>query len=282
MSEGWISGVAGAPTRRGLLGSGVGVGALALLVLAGHPAEATSMTETDEPPLVHPRKDWNAGSPKCKAEVLRHGPDHIVVHHTATPNSPDVSLAHAYQLSRQIQRFHMKNRGWNDIGEQLTISRGGYVMEGRNGSLKAIMAGRNVIGAQTRGHNQHTLGIENEGNYTRSQVPDRLWSALTDVCEWLCRRYELDPFRAIVGHRDFNPTDCPGDVLYARLPELRRHVARRLSRHDSPTIVKEPPLPGAESTPAAHPPLVSDPSDTIPPGPSGAGSPAPTQDSGVE
>jgi hypothetical protein len=33
---------------------------------------------------------------------------------------------------------------------------------------------------------------------------------------------------AIVGHRDYVSTQCPGDVLYARLPELRDRVAALL------------------------------------------------------
>jgi hypothetical protein len=176
--------------------------------------------------------------------VLPHGPDHIVVHHTATPNSADLSVAHAYELSRNIQRFHMNGRGWSDIGEQLTISRGGHVMEGRNRSLRAILAGRHAVGAQTLHHNSHTLGIENEGDYMRTPVPAPLWSSLVSVCAWLCGRYGLNPYAAIVGHRDFNATDCPGDVLYARLPELRRAAARVLKGAGpapSPTPSPKPP-----------------------------------------
>jgi len=37
--------------------------------------------------------------------------------------------------------------------------------------------------------------------------------------------YGLDPHAAIVGHRDYNATQCPGNVFYARLPELRDRVA---------------------------------------------------------
>ena len=29
-------------------------------------------------------------------------------------------------------------------------------------------------------------------------------------------------------HRDFNDTECPGDVLYAMLPQLRKDVAARM------------------------------------------------------
>jgi hypothetical protein len=156
------------------------------------------------------------------------------VHHTATPNSKDYSVAHAYELSRQIQHFHMHTRRWDDTGQQLTISRGGHVMEGRNGSLAAIRAGRHVVGAQALHHNSHTVGIENEGTYSRAAVPGRLWSSLVETCAWLCTEYRLDPFRAIVGHRDLVATDCPGDVLYARLPGLRGDVAKHLALDMTP------------------------------------------------
>ncbi|MFC5744985.1 peptidoglycan recognition family protein [Actinomadura rugatobispora] len=183
----------------------------------------------DTPPLrVHTRAQWKAVPPRRRAQVLSRAPDRIVVHHTATPNSKDYSVAHAYQLSRQIQGFHMNTRRWDDAGQQLTISRGGHVMEGRNGSLAAIRAGRHLVGAQALHHNSHTIGIENEGTYSQAAVPARLWSSLVETCAWLCTEYRLDPFRAIVGHRDLVATDCPGDVFYARLPELRGDVARLL------------------------------------------------------
>jgi hypothetical protein len=104
----------------------------------------------------------------------------------------------------------------------------------------------------------------------RSPVPDRLWCSLRDVCVWLCRTYDLDPFKAIVGHRDFNRTDCPGDVLYARLPELRRVVAARLSGHDPSVLAQDPLMPGVAdptANPMAFPPLPSEPDGTSPSSP---------------
>ncbi|MFV2171963.1 peptidoglycan recognition family protein [Actinomadura sp. LOL_016] len=179
-------------------------------------------------PRVYTREDWNARAPKRPAEVLNRAPDHIIVHHTATANSKDTSLAHAFALSRTIQRWHMNDNGWDDAGQQLTISRGGIVMEGRNRSLGSIRAGSLAVGAQVLHHNDHTIGIENEGTYSKSGVPRDLWTSLVEVCAWLCEQYRLEPARAIVGHRDFNSTACPGDRLYKRLPELRREVAVRL------------------------------------------------------
>lgn len=192
-------------------------------------------------PRIHDRAAWLARPPKHPVTVFDRGPDHIVIHHTVTPNSSLRSLAHAYALSRAIQDFHMDHNGWNDIGEQLTVSRGGHIMEGRAASLRAIRHRDHVLGAHTANHNSHTIGIENEGTYLSAEVPDMLFDRLVRLCGWLCSAYDLDPHHAIVGHRDYNATLCPGDSLYRRLPELRNRVARAmgLATREEP----EPPVP---------------------------------------
>jgi hypothetical protein len=219
--------VAEGMVRRSLLRAVIGIAAADVLMVGGAvSANAEGM------PKVYTRKDWGAVPPKHPPKVLERAPDHIIVHHTASPNVGEASKAHAFALSKQIQHFHMESRGWDDIGEQLTIGRGGHVMEGRSGSLDAIERNGLVVGAQSLHHNKHTLGIENEGTYMKDDVPERLWSSLVEVCVWLCSAHGLDPKTAIVGHRDYNSTDCPGDVLYRRLPELRKKVARALDKRN--------------------------------------------------
>ncbi|WP_432922181.1 peptidoglycan recognition protein family protein [Microbispora sp. CA-135349] len=191
-------------------------------------------------PRVYTRSDWKADPPRSKAEVLDRAPDRLVVHHTATANTGPTDLEAAFRLSRTIQRYHMKHNGWEDIGEQFTVSRGGYVMEGRNRSLPAVEAGKHVMGAQAADHNNHTLGIETEGTYTAGLPPARQLSALTALLAWLCDVYDLDPHEAVIGHRDLNRTACPGDRLYAYLPQLRDDVARRLGER-VPARAEAPP-----------------------------------------
>ncbi|MEV5828799.1 peptidoglycan recognition family protein [Spirillospora sp. NPDC052242] len=205
-------------TRRRLLG---GTAAAMGGALLGPLPSASARTA----PRLHTRTEWHARAPKAAATVLDRAPDRIVVHHTASPNAADRSLEHAFALSRSIQDFHMDTNGWDDTGQQLTISRGGHLMEGRNRSLEAIKARKHVMGAHTLGHNEHTIGIENEGTYMDAEPTDALWCRLVETCAWLCDVYDLDPHTAIVGHRDYNDTACPGDVLYALLPKLRAQVA---------------------------------------------------------
>ncbi|WP_017614212.1 peptidoglycan recognition protein family protein [Nocardiopsis salina] len=180
-------------------------------------------------PKVFTRADWGARAPGETIDVRSGGPTHIVVHHTATGNVSDTSTSHAAALSRSIQKFHMDTNGWADTGQQFTISRGGHIMEGREGSLSAVDEGTHVIGAHTADHNDHTIGIENEGTYTSATPPGDLLDALADTCAWLCAAYGLDPEEAIVGHRDYNSTNCPGDELYALLPQLRSDTVGKMA-----------------------------------------------------
>nr|WP_246624404.1 peptidoglycan recognition family protein [Streptomonospora nanhaiensis] len=159
-------------------------------------------------PWVYTRQHWLARPPVQPAQILDHAPTYIVVHHTASDNVTDYTRAHAFDLSRTIQDLHMDTNGWDDTGQQLTISRGGHIMEGRNESLNAIGHGMHVMGAHTASYNDVAVGIENEGTYITEEPTAALWASLVETCAWLCAVYGL-PVSAIMGHRDFNATICP-------------------------------------------------------------------------
>ena len=154
-------------------------------------------------------------------------PNKIIIHHTAMPNSTDYCQAHAYANSRDIQNLHMDQNGWLDSGQHFTNSRGGWLTEGRHGSLYALLHGQTMVqGAHCVGQNDQAIGIENEGTYLDVQPPAALWNRLIDFCAFTCQQY------AIPASRDLRPpglqrTQCPG-LLHDRLPELRSAVAGRL------------------------------------------------------
>jgi hypothetical protein len=212
--------------RQVLARTAAAAGGLALAGTAsGLVGPATSAIATAAAkPRIYTRAEWGARAPSSSAQIINK-PDHLVVHHTASGNVTDLSLSRAFRLSRSIQDHHQLTNGWADTGNQLTISRGGFVMEGRNRTLTALGQGRNVLGAQTANHNSHTLGIENEGIYVSARPTQQLWDSLVDTLAWLCDVYDLNPHQSIVGHRDYVATQCPGDVFYAMLPDLRDDVA---------------------------------------------------------
>ncbi|MBB3663335.1 MULTISPECIES: peptidoglycan recognition protein family protein [Prauserella salsuginis group] len=222
--------------RRTLFKGGLAVtaaGALTTLAATQANAAPTSApgtrraTPRADQPLIYTTTDWGAQEPTQDPIILDDPPTYIVVHHTAGANSEDYSVDHAFQISRDIQQLHIDN-GWGDSGQQFTNSRGGHITEGRHHSLEVVQDGtQHVQGAHVGGNNSTCIGIENEGIYVDVDVTQALWDSLVQLVAWMAAQYDVTT-DLIMGHRDFNSTQCPGDVLYGRLPELREEVAAQL------------------------------------------------------
>ena len=167
---------------------------------------------------------WGARQPKAPNQVLDARPTFIVIHHTATPNTSNLEQSHAMGLARSIQLDHM-NRGYGDTGQHFTVSRGGWILEGRRGSLAALLSGTSqVVGAHAPGRNTDGIGIENEGTYIKEKPPFALQYSLLLLCAFICRQYGLGS-NSIIGHRNINATQCPGEKFYKDLDNLRTAVA---------------------------------------------------------
>lgn len=162
------------------------------------PSEGLSMIVDDhfqfqEPLLVRPKTDM------------------IVIHHVGVPDG-DTSAA-------SIHEAHKRN-GWAGIGYHYVIRKNGVIERGRP---------LNTVGAHAYGENYHTVGINVTGNFDKEYPTDNQIQSLVDLLTALCKIYHMEPTSAtIVGHRDVNKTDCPGDHLYALLPEIRHDVKVRL------------------------------------------------------
>lgn len=188
-------------------------------------------------PIIHPREAWGA-SPARRSSFARRRAEGIVVHNTEDANrspraTPEEETRTAFALSRRIQHSHISERGWSDVGQHFTISRGGVIMEARLGTLDGALAGEVVQGAHagSNHHNARWFGIELEGDFRRRleiTAPQR--AALVALCAWLCKMGGF-PATSIKGHLDVKPggTDCPGEML-AHLPLLRTEVAAQLAR----------------------------------------------------
>lgn len=219
-------------SRRRLLLGGLAVAGTASAVVGTGSAWAAT-------PEIIDCAGWGARPNSDIVPIWNQRPVKILVHHTATPNVSDLSRGAADRLARGIQNFHMDQRGWLDTGQHFTISRGGFVLEGRRRSLEVLRIGeRQVEGAHCTGQNVVAVGIENEGTYTAADPPDDLWNRLREMCAYICRQYGILPTE-IFGHRDFKDTACPGDVLYGMLPRLRAEVAGLLGHHLSRHVTEK-------------------------------------------
>lgn len=78
-----------------------------------------------------------------------------------------------------------------------------------------------------------TIECSNAANGT-DEMTDATWNSLINLCVDICRRYNFrltyDGTRngSLTRHNMFAATDCPGQWLQARLPELARIVNERL------------------------------------------------------
>ncbi len=213
-------------TRRDMMRGTMALGSAALV--GGFELTRPTPTWAAVPnPGISSTSAWGARSPSSAVQLLSNKPTYIVVHHTATSNTTATTQSAAFSLARGIQNFHMDSNGWIDTGQQFTVSRGGYAMEGRHRSLERLNLGSGMIRGAHVGAgnvNSESIGIENEGLYTSFTPPTALYNKLVGLCAYICDKYGIASSQ-IFGHRDFMATACPGNILYGMLPGLRSDVA---------------------------------------------------------
>jgi hypothetical protein len=206
------------------------------------PVEAVSArrTQVAGSPLIISRFSWQADESIRRATPQYSDAVHYtVVHHTAGSNNytRDESAA----IVRGIEIYHVEGNGWNDIGYNFLVDKYGQVFEGRWGGIDKA-----VIGAHALGFNTASAGVAVLGSYGTSKISAAAKASLEQLLAWKLDVAHVDPLstltwksggnprfasgvpvflRAISGHRDTGFTDCPGDALYAQLPQIARDVA---------------------------------------------------------
>jgi hypothetical protein len=209
------------------------------------------VASADQPAIVS-RAAWGANE-----EIVRANPiiaptiKLAIVHHTAGTN--DYTPAQSAAIVRGIQLYHVKGNGWNDIGYNFLVDRYGTIYEGRGGGTD-----KNVVGAHALGFNMSTVGVSLMGNFSHASPTTSQQDALVKLLAWRLDVAHVDPLstvvytsggntkwragrlvtlRAISGHRDTGPSECPGYGAYQLLPSLARRVSvTGLPKLYSPTV----------------------------------------------
>jgi hypothetical protein len=183
------------------------------------------------------REEWGADAcPPRRAP--QYGQVRAVhVHHTVSLN--DYSPAEAPAMVLAICRYHRNSNGWDDIGYNALVDKYGVLYEGRAGGLDKA-----VIGAQAQGFNAQTAGIASIGDNRSVAASPAELEAIAGYIRWKLAVHgqplsgpvtvtssggSLTKYAAgarvtlqrVIGHRDTGRTTCPGDALYAQLPQLR-------------------------------------------------------------
>ena len=129
------------------------------------------------------------------------GISRLIVHHSASPRNVTTT---------QIHHWHVKGKGWSDIGYHYIITGEGKVEYGRPLSK---------VGAHCRGHNRDSIGVCVVGNNT---VPEHKWSmqqvaSLQDLVYGLRLVF---PNLIVRGHNEYANTLCPGVGIQQLLQEV--------------------------------------------------------------
>jgi len=182
--------------------------------------KAAEAVATPTPNLqIQPRTAWNP-APVQPAHLDPMGRIwRVTVHHSANYFRDTSPAAAAVQI-RQIQREHMVERGFADIGYHYLIDPSGRIWEGRDLHWQ---------GAHARGdHNKGNVGICVLGDFVRGshgQTPTEAQErALAALLNQAMHVWSI-PVEQIHTHRDFVQTECPGAQLQAVVDRIVREAA---------------------------------------------------------
>ncbi|WP_307851872.1 N-acetylmuramoyl-L-alanine amidase [Williamsia sp. CHRR-6] len=209
--------------------------------IAPPPAGAAPVLPGQQPPIIT-RAQWGADeSKRCDQPTYDPVLKGAVVHHTAGNN--DYTPEQSAEIVRGIYAYHAQTLGWCDIGYNAIVDKYGQIFEGAFGGLD-----KNVQGTHTGGFNRETVGVAMLGNYNDIAPTPELIRSVGSFLGWRLRLAGLDPkgtaqlvsqgfdtakFGAgetsnlpmISGHRDYDNTECPGELGYAALPQIREVAA---------------------------------------------------------
>ena len=194
-------------------------------------------------------------------------PTHIIIHHTATPNYHlSEQNTNWSSIVRNIWQYHSMSLNWGDVGYHYLIDPNGIVYEGRYTGVRDD--GTVINGAHAYGFNYGSIGISMIGTYSSVQPTPAAQASLQNMLSWLASKYNIQPnanmpyrphpantnyskyvdydggagvtLNTIEGHRvtgsiisqilsqSWNTT-CPGDTMFAMLPNIRNKVVAETS-----------------------------------------------------
>ncbi|XP_029923759.1 peptidoglycan recognition protein 5 [Myripristis murdjan] len=154
------------------------------------------------------RQQWGAVAPHYR-DTMKDPAKRVVIHHTAITSQKGSKECMAQLVS--IQRTHITERKFDDIGYNFLVAQDGTVYEGR---------GWGVVGAHAKSNNHDSVGIALMGNYNNETPSSEALSSVKKLLQSGVSQKHLKPEFVLLGHKDLGKTECPGEKLYACLKNL--------------------------------------------------------------
>lgn len=156
---------------------------------------------------------------------------HVVIHHGASPDTYTDGAA----VVRSYWNYHVNTLGWSDVGYNYLTDKYGNIYKGRKNSDPQ---NQDCRGAHAGASNNESIGVNFLGNSDVTNPTSIQLDTVYDLLGWWFNKRGYDPAESanivlqsggtgsiprICGHRDVNigGTACPGDALYAELPQMR-------------------------------------------------------------
>jgi hypothetical protein len=203
-------------------------------------------------PVIIPRSSWCGSYQDCLyptyTPTYLTSCTHTVIHHGASPDSYTDGAA----VVRSYWNYHVNSNGWSDIGYNYLFDKYGNFYQGR---YNPNLPNQDVKGAHAGYSNSYSIGLNFLGN---SDAPGTApTTPQLQKCEeflaWWYDHKSYDPLSSasilnqagtqwinlprICGHRDVNPggTTCPGETLYALLPNIKTQTKQIIDDCSTPT-----------------------------------------------
>uniref|UniRef100_A0A8C0H7D3 Peptidoglycan-recognition protein n=1 Tax=Chelonoidis abingdonii TaxID=106734 RepID=A0A8C0H7D3_CHEAB len=153
-------------------------------------------------PTIISRRQWGARPPRIRVP-LKTPVSFVIIHHTE--GNRCTSQASCSREVKGIQNYHMNTQRWPDIGYNFLIGGDGRVYEGR---------GWRTVGAHAYGWSHRSLGFSFLGNFSNRIPSAAALNAAKSLIQCAVKRGFLKRSYTLKGHRNMNPTSCPGNALY--------------------------------------------------------------------
>ncbi|KAK7110408.1 peptidoglycan-recognition protein SC2-like [Littorina saxatilis] len=154
-------------------------------------------------PHIVTRAEWGARAPSRQFGNMPGTPAYVFIHHGTGPSCHD--KASCIHIIKGYQNYHMDTHGWPDIGYNFVVGEDGHAYEAR---------GWKKLGAHTVGYNDKAIAICVMGDFT-SHVPNTAaLHTVKQLIECGVKNNHISQHYTLKGHRDVNPTSCPGTAFW--------------------------------------------------------------------